>query len=883
MAALESMTPLSAPLLESLSLFTSVYSGMDQNKPLDIGDWAPPRLQEVSLARIYVSWSPKILCNLKTIKLKDIKYGGPSFSQLCAVLSASPSLAWLSIAAVGFPHEPSTLPPDPIHMQNLRKLQFSDIPLRITKGFLAAIRAPKCEFGGLEGDIRGDPFETFFTPEISHFFDHMRSGVTASSIRSNGHVATISWKGSWRITLDVNGTRAARRVLDWLSEPNSRAVPLHLTIDANNSRQVGEVLAVMVDAVDQVTFQYGAPVARALRVLATGSLVDGPAREPPHALKEVYIGKSLNDDEWEQLSSMLRQRQGEGGIGDQDLKPIRRLELDRLGYPYRELTEADINSFRLILWPNHLQEIRRLLGPEGELVWREKIVRQDGVLVDRHTEDRDLNGRTRSQCEEELGILRSIQKQLERRAASVSRKRNSFAPINALPLELLVTIFKITVGDEESRRWSIHERLLLVCHDWNHVVNNTPSLWTRIRKTIVSPNAKVIHALQKYQDSPLEIECDLTGEMMETVGGNAFLNAIFPHAHRWRKATSRLEDTVALEPMTSLSAPLLESLSLFTSRWSPRERNKSLDIFGGRPPPRLQEVSLRSVCVTWSPTTLCNLKTLEIQDIRYLGPSFSQLCAVLSASPNLETLSIRDVWFSDDTSTPPQIPIHMPNLSELLLSDIQQRITEGLLAAFRAPKCKFGKFSAQIKGDPFETFFTPNISHFFDNMRSGAMANSIGFYGSSTTIFWEGAWRITLHLDDIRVARSVLGWFSEPNSGAAPLHLKIHAIDLPGIEEALAVMVDAVHQVTFQYRTPVAGALKLLANSGLVDGPAREPPHALEEVCICKSLDYDEWEQLLGMLRKRQGEGRDGDQDLKPLRRLRLEDQYAEDKDAEIS
>ncbi|KAG9044967.1 hypothetical protein FS837_007230 [Tulasnella sp. UAMH 9824] len=503
-------------------------------------------------------------------------------------------------------------------------------------------------------------------------------------------------------------------------------------------------------------------------------------------------------------------------------------------------------------------------------------------LMSQHTDDREIDGENLSQCDEELDALRSVQRQLERRVALVCRKRNTFAPVNALPLELLVTIFTIVTDSEPVQVWSDRETLMLVCHHWNQLLNNTPTLWTKIQKSAEISDAIITRALEMSKDAPLEIDYGGTvGRRAAQERQQAFLSIIFPHANRWRKAVLGIHGAVqALEPMTSLSAPLLESLSLWAidPAWA---GDKPLDIFGGRPPPRLRELSLNRIPVPWSPKTLCNLKALKITSIDQLAPSLDQLFAILPASPGLESLSIVDVTFSGGASASIPNPIHMPTLGKLSLEVISPAITNRILAAIHAPDCKFGSLRPTLPLDPFETLFIPEVSHLFDHFRSGASTSSFYCGGGEVTVSWEGSWNIVLDVENIRVAKRVLEWLSvspEPDPPAVPLRLTITEVDSLLVEDIVAVMTgtEAVRQIEFGYHAPLAG----LAAGGLVEGSDRMSFPGLRDLIIRKSLDDDEWETLLRVFRSRHGdvEVMGGDQRLNPLRSLELgEDWNVED------
>lgn len=149
--------------------------------------------------------------------------------------------------------------------------------------------------------------------------------------------------------------------------------------------------------------------------------------------------------------------------------------------------------------------------------------------------DREIDGRTLPQFDEELGTLRSTEMQLER-VVPVGRKRSTFAPINILPSELLGTTFTVAIDYESDTARSNNETLMLVCRYWNDLVNNTPPLWTKIRKGAVISNAHIIRALENSQDSPLEIEYGSGLGWFVAEDETAFLGTVFPHAHRWRKS-----------------------------------------------------------------------------------------------------------------------------------------------------------------------------------------------------------------------------------------------------------------------------------------------------------------------------------------------------------
>ncbi|KAG9023068.1 hypothetical protein FS837_006015 [Tulasnella sp. UAMH 9824] len=502
-------------------------------------------------------------------------------------------------------------------------------------------------------------------------------------------------------------------------------------------------------------------------------------------------------------------------------------------------------------------------------------LRRLALFMSDHAEDHDIDRRTLAQCEENLGTLRSVQKLLERRVASVGRRRNTFAPINALPPELLVTIFMFTIDDDWGGTYASQATLALVCSHWYHLVNDSPSLWTDIRNLTGTPLAWVTRALEKSKGAPLNITFTSSWGM-EPAAQNVFLDAIFPHAHRWKAVSLWLEGQAqGLEAMATLSAPLLEYFSLSIDEhggWAP---DQPLNIFGGQRPPRLRELDLAGVPIPWNPTIFCQLTSLSISRIFRLGPSVDQLLAVLSTCSNLESLSIREVTFSGSPGALSPNPTPMPALKRLALCELSPATSNGILGAIRAPNCKTGELSCYINRDPLETLFTSDISHFFDHMRSNVNAGSIACSLNRIMITWTGQWTINLNMGDTAFLRRTVNWLStstDPSSGTPPLDLSIYGMQPPMIEDTLAAVSDmeSLRQISLGPDISVVGALALLATFSLAEGGARWPFPGLEELLIGVSMNDDEWERLLHALRTRQGE-QEGQADIqqpKPLRKL---------------
>ncbi|KAG9020789.1 hypothetical protein FS837_007892 [Tulasnella sp. UAMH 9824] len=384
---LEAVATLSAPLLQYFFLSIDEQGGWARDQPLDIfGGQRPPRLRELNLVNVPIPWSSTVFCQLASLSISRIFRLGPSVDQLLAVLSTCSSLESLYIREVTFPGGPGALSPNHPLMPVLKNLALCELSPVTSNRLLGAIRAPNCKSGELSCYINGDPLETLFTSDTSHFFDHMRSNVNAGSIACSLNRIMITWTGPWAINLKMEDTTFLRRTVNWLStstDPSSGPPTLDLSIYGMQPPMIEDTLAAVseIESVRRISLGPDILVAGALALFATFSLAEGGARWPFPGLEELLIGVAMNDDEWERLLHALRTRQGEleGQADIQQPKPLRKLEFQM---DWTIWTDNMIDNFSSVYWPNYLGEIRRLLGPKGELIWYGRAVTLEGVMED---------------------------------------------------------------------------------------------------------------------------------------------------------------------------------------------------------------------------------------------------------------------------------------------------------------------------------------------------------------------------------------------------------------------------------------------------------------------------------------------------------------------
>ena len=87
-------------------------------------------------------------------------------------------------------------------------------------------------------------------------------------------------------------------------------------------------------------------------------------------------------------------------------------------------------------------------------------------------------------------------------------------PINRIPIELLIDIFRLVIGKRDS---TVIRTLLLVCQQWYNTINNTAYLWSTIAiypkdflEDIPRVSKFISTAVEKSLDLPIEVHFDFT-------------------------------------------------------------------------------------------------------------------------------------------------------------------------------------------------------------------------------------------------------------------------------------------------------------------------------------------------------------------------------------
>ena len=430
--------------------------------------------------------------------------------------------------------------------------------------------------------------------------------------------------------------------------------------------------------------------------------------------------------------------------------------------------------------------------------------------------------------------------------------KNSFAPINRIPPEVLSLIPDHYDEDDED---VVDQELVVlthVCHSWRNIFTSRPSLWGWFNFKNIDKTRTYI---QRSQSSPLRIYIGY-----ETIVDEAFF-LITPHIFRTKSLTIDADALPSELKHFRRSTPLLEQLDINIAD----EHDPVLDgtLFNGDLS-SLRELRLHGVITSLPWKNLANLQLVDLEYSFEEGRGVTRLLDFFESAPFLNTVTLRYPML-DSSDAPPKRIVPLLRLKtftieaapphSILLNHLY--IPIGALLILEFDSC--GEESLLL-GDPHERSSNfANLSDItainllFDSYRKHTQLS--GPSGSLRVLARWGHWEVGLYTMDCQILRSL-----DEATLSAIQRLSISEYEHPRPPEVGGCPVSQTLSFTSNLRTLT------LTNCNnqpfiLALDPSRTPsdlvlcPNMQELVLYNRSLDQLDIQRLIDMARNRASRG----------------------------
>jgi hypothetical protein len=269
---------------------------------------------------------------------------------------------------------------------------------------------------------------------------------------------------------------------------------------------------------------------------------------------------------------------------------------------------------------------------------------------------------------------------LQSQLHSLKTLRNRHSLISSLPSEVLSAILIEAVQPQiqySPLSWTTHVQLSAVCKLWREIALGCPGFWSCIP---IIPNPKIDVMLARSKQHPFSIRIDRP--LTQAVPAPSVLSPLLQElldSNRLRELHLRGGRTFIEQHLEGFPVvpSALQSLSLYNTEHGHYLRLPSW--FFSSPKPILQVLRLYGCTADWNAITLestiapitVGLLELTLQDL-HPPPPLTFLTGLLSSSPNLQVLELRDALPDDVPRCPTNEDkglVNMPCLSRYTICD----------------------------------------------------------------------------------------------------------------------------------------------------------------------------------------------------------------------
>jgi hypothetical protein len=249
-----------------------------------------------------------------------------------------------------------------------------------------------------------------------------------------------------------------------------------------------------------------------------------------------------------------------------------------------------------------------------------------------------------------LDSIRALEKKIqehERAIINLKRARNSLLNVSTLPPEVLGSIFRwnaIPVGDWGGLRKGSYN-FLLVCHHWFQVASATPELWCFWGNSMQDWRHR--HALCRAAPLDLVLITSVNHDLDDGLRGalqDCAARGVMRRVHLDGSYATTLLSSVISSIVTKGEETQSISVESFILRSSGGPSINISDFFSRYHFPKLQHLDLYGFNISsWDllGSRITSLTTLLLtSDERLPPPTLSQMLSILSANPNLQSLTL---------------------------------------------------------------------------------------------------------------------------------------------------------------------------------------------------------------------------------------------------
>jgi len=295
-------------------------------------------------------------------------------------------------------------------------------------------------------------------------------------------------------------------------------------------------------------------------------------------------------------------------------------------------------------------------------------------------------------------MLSDIHKEIKIQKLKIDHLVKARPPtVDRLPTELLSQVFTLCIPDPKFPEKPLHQ-IVSVSRRWRDVVWNNPSFWTSIKVTPDQGKKLLKKQLKRSCKAMLDIWIEDWDEDQDEdreyvyVKFHALLDAIVPHANRWRSLIiSNSMDSEFMESILTkishLSIPFLKKFTMDV--WDEFNSPPYLDFLSPIRVPALQRLTLGSPFQLDNFVAPPTLKTLYLTFAQAEADNPPPVISMLTPAQSLTSLIL------DDDSTGwsfKRNDLHSPLLEELTLYvDNLVPFLEAIVAPkLRYVQCQFG-------------------------------------------------------------------------------------------------------------------------------------------------------------------------------------------------